>query len=190
MNKRDLCRFRAWIEAYDAEKSSKDNVVLKKQMFYNVESPNTTDLTQRSIGCPIPFDEIFLYNNPVIMQSSGIRDITGKMIYEGDVIRIKQGKSIRYFLVAYYYDNTNGLGFKLHEIDKTDNSLDLDYWSYCFVTSSSEKITIIGNIYENEEYRHMQETINEYIDGYQEDWLFPIRKEAEKSMESNNELND
>lgn len=178
MNKRDICRFRAWLEAYDAEKSTKDNVVLKKQMFYNVESPNTTDLTQKSIGCPIPFDEIFLYNNPVIMQSSGIRDITGKLIYEGDVIEIEQGKSIRTFLVTYYYDNTYGLGFKLHEIDKEDNSL--DHWSYCFVTNSGEKITVIGNVYENEEYTDIQEIIKEYIEEYQEDWLFPIRKNIEK----------
>lgn len=185
MNKRDICRFRAWLEAYDAEKSTEDNVVLKKQMFYNVESPNTTDLTERNIGCPIPFDEIFLYNNPVIMQSSGIRDITGKLIYEGDVIEIEQDKSIRNFLVTFYYDEASGLGFKLHEIDKEDNSL--DHWSYYFITNSGEKITVIGNIYENEEYTYIQEIINEYINGYEGKWLYPIEKEAEKKYGGNNE---
>lgn len=185
MNKRDICRFRAWVEAYDAEKSTEDNVVLKKQMFYNVESPNTTDLTQRSIGCPIPFDEIFLYNNPVIMQSSGMLDVTCKLIYEGDVIEIEQGKSIRYFLVAFYYDIVTGLGFKLHEIYKEDNTL--DHFNYSFVINRGEKITVIGNIYENEEYTYIQEIIKKYIEEYQEDWLFPIRKNIEKQYGGNNE---
>lgn len=147
-------------------------------MFYSVESANDTDLCDRNIGSPIPFDEIFNIPNAVIMQCSGLKDNTGRRIYEGDVIEIEQDKSIRYFLVTHYYDKTNGLGFKLHEIYKDDNSL--DYWSYCFVTSRSEKITIIGNIYENKEYTHIQEIINEYINEYQEDCLFPIRKEAEK----------
>lgn len=178
MNKRDLCRFRAWIEVYDAEKSTEDKEVTRKKMFYSVESANDTDLCDRNIGSPIPFDEIFNYPNAVIMQCSGLKDSTGKRIYEGDVVKITQGKSVRDFLVTYYYDRTHGLGFKLHEIDKEDNNL--DHWNYCFVISRGEKVDIIGNIYENEEYRHIQETLNEYIGEYQEDWLFPIRKDAEK----------
>ena len=31
MNKRDICRFRAWIEVYDAEKSTEDKEVTRKK---------------------------------------------------------------------------------------------------------------------------------------------------------------
>lgn len=31
MNKRDLCRFRTWIEVYDAEKSTEDKEITKKK---------------------------------------------------------------------------------------------------------------------------------------------------------------
>lgn len=33
MNKRDLCRFRAWLEAYDNDKSTEKNIITKNKCF-------------------------------------------------------------------------------------------------------------------------------------------------------------
>ncbi len=163
INKRDLCRFRAWIEVYDKENSTADNIKTKKQMFYAVESANATTLCDRMLGSPIPFDEIFNFPNVVMMQSCGLRDSNNRMIFENDVLEINIENNIVRCVVKYgLYTDPNGnknIGWRLLFIEN-DKIYDYFYSSISYLISESVsfdgKITILGNIYETEEFKHLQ----------------------------------
>lgn len=155
MNKRDMCRFRAWLEVYDAEKSTEDKEVTKKKMFYSVESANDTDLCDRYIGSPIPFDEIFNIPNAVIMQCSGLKDSTGKRIYEGDVVEIRVGILVLFGLIVYFGGTDTHVGFKMAELDD-------DVWED-FILEDYDTVTVVGNIFETEIYQYLQK---DFLENY------------------------
>lgn len=164
INKRDLCRFRAWVEVYDKENSISDNVRTKNQMFYAVESANATTLCDRMLGSPIPFDEIFNYPNVVMMQSCGLRDSNCRMIFENDVLEINIENNIERCVVKYgLYTDPNGnknIGWRLLFIED-DKIYDYFYSSISYLISESVsfdgKITVLGNIYETEEFKHLKD---------------------------------
>lgn len=163
INKRDLCRFRAWVEVYDKENSTADDVITKKQMFYAVESANATTLCDRMLGSPIPFDEIFNFSNVVMMQSCGLRDSSDKLIYENDVLEIKTGNYTNKYVVKYdLYTDQNGnknIGWRLLWIENNHNDYCYKHTSYLISDAVlfNSKITILGNLYETKEFKHLQD---------------------------------
>ena len=73
----------------------------------------------------------------VLMQSTGLKDKNGKLIFEGDIIKVNEfGKPVK---VEFY-----GIGFRL--IREPNNTIGYERRDYI-----PEDCEIIGNIYENKE---------------------------------------
>jgi hypothetical protein len=118
---KDRFKFRAWD-------------IRDKQIIYDIEDTYDSGYGEKGSYNHTNFDDILNDTDCVIMQSTGIKDINDKLIYEGDIIVdndeytaiIKwSDESARFYVDIFYDGETLGLE-------------DLD----------SPKI--IGNIYENE----------------------------------------
>ena len=125
-------KFRAW-----------DSV--KKEMFKDTfaitESGQVVVVEQESVVCPP--DYVFV-DHLVIMQSTGLKDKNGKELFEGDIVQFEDCYEVSDFL----YINTGIIewcqgGFHVTNRDSVlmEDLLDGD----------SLDVTIIGNIYENQE---------------------------------------
>ena len=77
--------------------------------------------------------------NHVLVRSTGFKDIEGKEIYEGDIIRYWDNFDERYKLAIIKFDKG---GFII-----TNNRIN---WNIG-VTNKDDKIKIVGNIYENKD---------------------------------------
>ncbi|WP_286149674.1 YopX family protein [Romboutsia ilealis] len=93
-------------------------------------------------------DELIDYK---LMQYSGIKDIEGKEIYEGDIVEFLD-EEVNYSHCGVEYDEFINIGkviFSHDELmgwDITNRNMDLEeVWHY------REYIKVIGNIYENPE---------------------------------------
>jgi uncharacterized phage protein (TIGR01671 family) len=126
INMREI-KFRAWVI------NPRNNIygspsVAKNLMFYNI-----IELTKDSLEQELPFA---ICDDIKFMQYTGLKDMNGKEIYEGDILKTKDLYQ-RYFVVEYstrgfeLYDNKNGV---VHDPHNT--------W---------EDYEVIGNIYENPE---------------------------------------
>lgn len=76
-------------------------------------------------------NNLFEDKDVVFMQYTGLKDINGKEIYEGDIIKNPHGKSV----IEYIYSS-------FHPLDESDG-YNSGY--------KSEEVEVIGNIYENPE---------------------------------------
>lgn len=143
IDRRDLFRLRMWTDDYNWDRSI-------YKMVYDVECRDYNQNTMLSVHS---FDELLdnhdAYN---IMLCTGIKDSNGNLIYENDVIKIEYNKHrIENYQVKYGKYITCGssipnIGFYIQNLE--DNSI----WSFY----SKEKITIIGNIFETEEFMYLQ----------------------------------
>lgn len=150
INKRDTLRFREF-------RINKNN---KGTMFYSAEYSGFDSLhTLLSLGqlCDIENTKKEFNFSIHIMQSSGIRDYRNELIYDGDIISIKQN-SIKHYLVKQFYDDDYGFGFKLLELNKENT---ITGWYWCFITNKYETIKILGNIYQTKKYNHLQNEFKE-----------------------------
>lgn len=134
---RDI-KFRAWDE-------------INKIMHYRFEfirsGIETNDwIIFKSDKQTLKKDEVF--NNPYfqqqlkIMQYTGLKDKNGIEIYEGDICEIEYSKESQREAFC-----KNGIGF----IEYLDGSFWINnkYDKFSIIIDSSEKLKVIGNIYEN-----------------------------------------
>ena len=125
-------KFRAWDSA-------------KKEMFKDTfaitESGQVVVVEQESVVCPP--DYVFV-DHLVIMQSTGLKDLNGVEIFEGDIVRFFDS------LYTVFYDIKEG-SYRLQPHD--------DRWvvDYMCNFSSEESFEVVGNICENKDILEVKE---------------------------------
>jgi len=82
------------------------------------------------------------YGEPILMQYIGLKDESGKELYEGDIVYFRT--PVNAYNAAIEKDEVNP-AFVLHQIGKRD------WFEYDFVKCGDAKIKLLGNIYENPE---------------------------------------
>lgn len=105
-----------------------------------------------------PYEEWYSGDADIIRQCTGLKDMTGKLIYEGDIVR--ESPYNKYFEYADYvvswkdgaYTNEKCLGMKNKE---TGEIKDCSKGGYCFSKHIHQEVAddfeVIGNIHENPE---------------------------------------
>jgi len=89
--------------------------------------------------------EVFESNRYEVMQSTGLRDKNGKLIFEGDILKnTYRSKTAEYEIIEYVYWNDKITAFCTIGTQKKNGLGELTSPSY-----SSNYHEIIGNIYEN-----------------------------------------
>ena len=117
----------------------------KKEMFKDTfaitESGQVVVVEQESVVCPP--DYVFV-DHLVIMQSTGLKDLNGVEIFEGDIVRFFDS------LYTVFYDIKEG-SYRLKPHD--------DRWvvDYMCNFSSEESFEVVGNICENKDILEVKE---------------------------------
>lgn len=121
-------KFRAWSK------------ILNKMLSHEDLNKTLKDLTKIE-----GIEGIFLpLNSDVdIMQFTGMKDASGKEIYEGDIIKVEERMAGNDFIGKAVYDELEGCYFVIRGNEK----------SYCKITFDLEDYAhyVIGNIYYNPE---------------------------------------
>ena len=119
-------RFRAWNKTW--EEMGK----VKRIRFDNDCNVTTVLFEGKDLGVNAKIDEIEL------MQSTGLKDLNGVEIFEGDIVRFFDS------LYTVFYDIKEGS----YRLKPHDDRWVVDYMSNF---SSEESFEVVGNIYENPE---------------------------------------
>ena len=91
----------------------------------------------------------FNFDDAVFMLSVGIKDKSGKEIYENDIVRTKYGRKC----LVRYRKLHEQCGFDLIPIEAENKGPDeYDLWK-------SENLEVVGNIFEDEEYAYLRERV-------------------------------
>lgn len=91
-----------------------------------------------------------VFDNPeyyILMQSTGLKDKNGKLIYEGDIIKYLSGTVNKKFVKYITKWNDNMGQFYISKI----NPSEYDNWKDWHLGRHDLDYEIIGNIYENKE---------------------------------------
>ncbi|PKE18673.1 YopX family protein [Macrococcoides caseolyticum] len=118
-------KFRAWDKEHD-EMLYPDNV---DKIYFEITVDGIVTYDMRYI---LPYDDIPPYLDTVIMQSTGLADVNGKEIFEGDILKSPYGFIGKVNIVegAWYVQHS----------DFTNNH---------FLYVAQGKSVIIGNIHEH-----------------------------------------
>lgn len=89
------------------------------------------------------YQEVFEAVEADIMQYTGMKDVNGKEICEGDIVKVSERMAGEDFIGKVIYDESEGCYFIIRGSEK----------SYCKITIDLEDYShyVIGNIYENPE---------------------------------------
>lgn len=142
IDRRDLFRFRAYTDSFTG----------KYRMVYNVENTYDDGCNGVLISGNCFGDIAESHKEHKLMLCTGIKDSNGKLIYENDIIEIEYNKhrtenyQVKYGKYITCGSSIPNIGFYIQNLE--DNSI----WSFY----SKEKTTIIGNIYETEEFMYLQ----------------------------------
>ena len=124
-------KFRAW---YVLAEEMIDEIL----MISFVRKEIIGKFSDGSTSVPLKFEDKRNGEDVVLMQSTGLFDINGKEIFEGDIVRFFDS------LYTVFYDIEEGS----YRLKPHDDRWVVDYMSNF---SSEESFEIIGNIYENKE---------------------------------------
>ena len=120
-------KFRAWYKS-------------KNIMIYNAQA--TYDFTCSGAGClEEHFQDVINSSNYELMQYTGIKDIHGVEIYEGDIVELKGG---RYYLKGAVIYKEKSCRFLIMDSEGVFSKLS---WSDIYGFT----VEVIGNIHENKE---------------------------------------
>ena len=128
----DRFKFRVWyMPEYD-----------KPRMIYGAEKTYDFMYGEPEIICADCFGSLLDSKEYILMQSTGLKDKNGKLIYEGDIVKTETqaGKIINYGIIGFDKEKVSFL--------MTANLQSRDYqYSFWYLDS----LEVIGNIYENKE---------------------------------------
>nr|DAV92823.1 MAG TPA: YopX protein [Caudoviricetes sp.] len=123
-------KFRAWISEADTMANDlkgidfeNETVVLRK-LYYEDGFPVETEVFEVEIG------------NAILMQSTGLRDMNNREIFEGDIVLVLDSP-----YTVFYDDERGSYRLKPHD----------DRWNVDYMSNFSHggNFEVIGNIYEN-----------------------------------------
>lgn len=127
-------KYRTWIKTENRMIGTDDLLVIDYDL--------TQIMTQRVFferGLAVERDiKYYDFEDVILMQSTGIKDLNGVEIFEGDIVRFFDS------LYTVFYDIKEGS----YRLKPHDDRWVVDYMSNF---SSEESFEIVGNIYENKE---------------------------------------
>lgn len=105
---------------------------VSKEMCYPTEYNGKAEYLERRYDLA----DMFRFKDLIPMQCTGIKDVKGKLIYEGDILKVVNG-------------SINGIGLSNKwEVKWVGNGWNIDQWTF----DSTHSYEVIGNIYENKEF--------------------------------------
>lgn len=108
----------------------------------------------------LPHLELYNCEDYIWMQCTGLKDNNGKLIYEGDILRYPpQNKDEEKNYVAcevFFHNNDccdNHIGFQMNRYRFQGSLCGIANYGtkYKFIPKNTERMEVIGNIYENPE---------------------------------------
>lgn len=94
----------------------------------------------------------------LLLQYSGLRDDNNWMIFEGDILKLKQPHDDNEYMAIVYFGNPNGLynwGWQL--VFKQPFNLNPDILCWVGMNEVGVSCEVIGNIFENPEAWHKED---------------------------------